>query len=185
MEELEDIFVYDETSPTGLRWKVDRFSGRHRNILSAKAGEPAGSLEKRGEAYVTRWNGKHVKVHNVIAVLHGLDISKGVVDHEDGDPTNNSIGNLRVVPEVINAHNRKKQHNNTSGVVGVSKWKDQRGSWFWIARWQDSIGKRKTKSFSTGKFGDSEAFQLASEYRFNKINELNELGHGYTERHGK
>lgn len=185
MEKLEDVFVYDETSSTGIRWKVDRFSGRYNNIVSAYAGDVAGSLDFKKEAYVTRFRKKSIKVHNVVALLHGFDISEGVVDHIDGDPTNNRVGNLRVVTGVINSHNRRKQHNNTSGVVGVTKWKDQRGSWFWLARWQDSVGKRGAKSFSIMKYGDTESFKLAKEYRSNKIAELNKLGHEYTERHGK
>lgn len=186
MEILEDVFVYDESSRTCLRWKIDRLSGNGGRIKSATAGQEAGSLDQRGESFTTRFNGKAVKVHNIVAMLHGLVVGCGqIVDHFDGDPTNNKIDNLRVVTQVINSHNRKMQHNNTSGQVGVTIWTDQRGSKFWLARWQNAVGKRGCKSFSINKFGNDAAYILACNYRKSMIESLNQSGHGYTERHGK
>ena len=43
---FEDYFYYDETSPTFLRWKVDRYSGRKRNVLKFKKGDVCGSFER-------------------------------------------------------------------------------------------------------------------------------------------
>lgn len=44
------------------------------------------------------------------------------VDHIDGDPSNNKIENLRVVPHINNQQNqRRASKNNKSGFLGVSK----------------------------------------------------------------
>lgn len=40
-------------------------------------------------------------------------------------------------------------------------------------------------SFSCNKYGHEQAFQLACQWREQKIAELNEQGAGYSERHGK
>lgn len=44
---------------------------------------------------------------------------KGVIDHVDGNPTNNKFSNLRDVTFTQNIWNRKKPKNNTSGFKGV------------------------------------------------------------------
>ena len=78
MDKANDIFYYDETSKTCLRWKVDRFSwaGRKKN---ASADDEAGSLDHRGDAFTTRLNGKAVKVHNIVAELCGIKLLKGEI----------------------------------------------------------------------------------------------------------
>lgn len=185
MEKIGDVFVYDESSRTCLRWKVDRLCGNGNRIKSVVKGQEAGSLDARGEAFTTRFNGKAMKVHNIVVALHNLTVNEGeIVDHLDGDPTNNKIDNLRVVTQVLNSHNRCMQENNTSGQVGVNLWTDQRGSLFWMARWQVCAGRRKEKSFSVSKFGSDVAYQLACDYRKAMIEALNKEGHGYTKRHG-
>lgn len=52
-------------------------------------------------------------LHNGAWPLHGID-------HEDGDRTNNRPGNMRDVPDAVNAKNQKRSARNTSGVTGVS-----------------------------------------------------------------
>ena len=79
----------------------------------------------------------------------------------------------------LNAQNKAMQHDNKSGVTGVHY--DTKGG-RWIASWYDGV-KRKTKSFSLAKFGES-AKILAAEYRALKIDELNKSGSSYTSRHG-
>lgn len=39
---------YDETSPTFLRWKVDRYSGKGGRIIKPHAGDVAGSFDNYG-----------------------------------------------------------------------------------------------------------------------------------------
>lgn len=42
--EWTEYFIYDETSPSCLRWKNDIYSGLNYSILRIKAGTPAGTL---------------------------------------------------------------------------------------------------------------------------------------------
>lgn len=53
------------------------------------------------------------------ALYHGSWPLHGI-DHIDGNRSNNSIVNLRDVPDKINAKNQKRNRRNTSGVTGVS-----------------------------------------------------------------
>lgn len=82
------------------------------------------------------------------------------------------------------ARNKRKMVNNTSGFTGVSKKLD-RGWEYWVAFWSDLGGKRRSKSFSIKKYGDSEAFKMAVSYRESMIKELNSQGAGYSETHGE
>lgn len=51
-----------------------------------------------------------------------------LIDHINGDPTNNCKSNLRIVTMQQNNMNRKKQSNNTSGCTGVY-WEKQCNKW--------------------------------------------------------
>lgn len=51
-----------------------------------------------------------------------------LVDHRDGDSTNNTIANLRLATPTQNQANRKVQTTNTSGVKGVS-WCSRMSKW--------------------------------------------------------
>lgn len=69
---------------------------------------------------------------------------------------------------------------NRSGVVGVRRHKqvDLRGDyefhyWFWVAQWTDGHGRRKTRSFAVGVFGEDEAFRLAKEARRKGVHQAN------------
>ncbi len=51
--------------------------------------------------------------------FHDNPENKQVVDHIDGDKTNNDMSNLRWATINQNQHNRKMSKNNTSSVKGV------------------------------------------------------------------
>lgn len=179
-DELEKFVKYDETSSTCLRWVIDRYALGETGKLNAKAGEEAGfSFYNKSRHFKVKINKKLYSVSRVVAVLHGLDVSGFVVDHVDGDVTNNKISNLRVISFSENCRNKKKLKSNTSGVTGVYL----RGTSRWIASWTEN-GVCRSKSFNILVHGNDTAFRLACEYRDSKIKELNEQGAGYTERHG-
>lgn len=189
LDEYNNLFHYDETSPTFLCWKIDCFSGRNYTRKHICAGQPAGSLNGTDGYSQVHYKKGMYRVHRIIWEMFNGDVPEGyVIDHMDGNPANNHITNLRAVEEKYNSRNKKKQHNNTSGVVGVTAifYKNPADVVYkyYKAEWSNfGIGKQY-KTFSVLKLGEEEAFRLACEYRAKMIEELNEQGAGYSKRHG-
>lgn len=180
---IEDTFYYDLNSPSGLMWKVTRYSGNGKPQVLANT--PAGGLNSGGR-YEVRFQGRLTQCHRIIYELIFGEIPEGmIIDHIDGNGSNNNIDNLRVVTHKLNARNRKMEVRNTTGVTGVHPYKfPDGGTKGYVVKWVDAeTGKSKTKSFSFKTFGE-EAFNLACEHRKSVIEKLNELGEGYTPRHG-
>lgn len=189
-EDYHRLFTYDETSPTFLRWAVDCFSGRGYKRKHISAGDPAGSLNGTDGYSQIHYKHRMYRVHRIVwEMFNGEVPDKYVIDHVDGDPTNNSILNLRAVEEKYNSRNKKKQHNNTTGCVGVSLLKYTNPNnvtyRYYKAEWSDTTSMTKCyKIFSVHRLGEEQAFKLACEYRAAMIESLNAQGAGYTERHG-
>jgi len=185
----ENIFYYDDTSPTFLRWRYTRRNPKFNNIVALKD-DVAGCLRfyKNGlpKNSAVSINNKSYYINRIIYELYnefqnGKLSKSDIVDHIDGNPHNNNICNLRVITAMGNSQNTKKMSHNTTGITGVvySKSSDT-----WRAVWYDGQGKQKSKSFSVSKYGEK-AKELAIEVRNNRISELINNGYLYTERHGK
>lgn len=168
---FEQLFYYDATSPTFLRWKVDRLgTGRARIV---KAGDIAGYISN-DYAYVSI-DYLGYSVHRIIySLLNKIDVSNDfVIDHIDGNMTNNEINNLKLVTQQQNLKKKnrpnKPQSNNTSGVQGVYRLSTEYNK-YWVCQYIDKVtNKRVSKYFNIEKLGDSEAFTKAFELR--KANE--------------
>lgn len=93
-------------------------------------------------------------------------------------------GNLRWETEDQQQRNRMRQRNNTTGLGGVYRHY-ARGILHYVADWWELDGTRRTKTFSTRKYGEEGALILAKEYRMQMITKLNEQGAGYSNNHGK
>lgn len=114
---FSDYLYYDETSPSCLRWKVQR--GKY------KQGDVAGSLG--GDGYWQIWltvEGVRYrpKNHRVIAEwFYGIPYDQPVkVDHKDRVKTNNMFKNLRVASDQLNQRNQvRKQERKLIGVESV------------------------------------------------------------------
>ena len=181
----EYLFYYDETSPSCLRWKVDRWHGKNYAKKLRAVGDMVGSITPC-KSYRVRVDNRQYFVSRIIIEMHlkcKLKSSE-FVDHFDGDRFNNKVSNLRVVDHSINNRNVRMGHDNTSGVVGVSKQFGRKGEVYWVATIYRIEGGRTRKCFSENKYGEK-AFNLACEFRQEQIAILNSQGAGYSDRHGK
>ena len=98
-----------------------------------------------------------------------------------------TYGNMRWERDEEQARNHTLQANNTTGVCGVqvqTKTIAGRDYTSWIACWNDVYGKKKTKNFSTNKFGYEEAKQMAIDYRVMILKDLEQHGVVYADTHG-
>lgn len=155
MSNFESILYYDDTSKSCLRWGITTFG----KVIK---GNEAGSLSKDTGYFTVRVNNINYQAHRVVCTLHGYTLSSdSVVDHIDGNPSNNKIENLRVVSQKENQNNCIKRKDNTSGVVGVSYCKIKN---HFIAHWYEDY-KFKRVRFSCKRLGHDLAFQLARECR--------------------
>ena len=135
---VSEYFIYDETSPTFLRWRI--------NKGNKKAGDIAGY--KRNKYYCVKFDGDDYYVHRVIWVLFngGIDASL-VIDHIDMNPANNNINNLRLVPQKVNLKNQGKRIDN--GLPKYVRQIERNGKPYYIAQIPNLLtGKRISKSSS-------------------------------------
>lgn len=122
-EQLYDIFHESFEYREGeLYWKerpLAHFSSEHRmKIINAQhAGKKLSNICE-GYIYATFFN-KKIKGHRIVFMLHHGFLPK-MIDHIDGNKTNNRIENLRACSYSQNQYNKTASKNNTSGVKGVS-----------------------------------------------------------------
>ena len=108
----------------------------------------------------------------ILLVLRRIEFeNENVIDHLDGDITNNSRKNLRVTTQEMNCKNRAKRSDNTTGYTGLTFHKP---TGRWVVR-RTIKRKRIWKSHKT--------FEGALKI-WKEIEKLG-LQDGYTERHGK
>lgn len=185
------LFYYDPSVPTGLRWKEDRFAGK--GYLKAKRGDPAGTIHtdksKNYQSCTVSHRGTRWFAARVVWILHnGYLDNELVIDHIDGNTLNNNIENLRAVKQVINNRNASKRKDNSTGVSGVhfTTASNHKGGVYTYATasWYTSENVRKSCHYSVLKHGLLPAFRMAFERRELEITKLNELGYGYTDKHG-
>ena len=101
--------VYLDSADWKLKWS--------RDTGTAKAGEEAGSEAGRGYRQV-KFKGKRYLAHRVIFYL-AYGWLPDIVDHIDGDASNNNPANLRAATHAQNMSNRKLQANNRAGRAGI------------------------------------------------------------------
>lgn len=179
-ETFNQKFYIDESSPSGLRFKIDVYAGKNYCSLSNAKDSIAGVKSADGSWSITHEK-RPVKVHRIIYLLANkvVDSSK-VIDHINGNPSDNSMINLREVSYKENRRNLKIDKRNLTGVTGVSLHSNNT----YRSSVTDIKGGRLTKSFSISKYGKEEAFRLACQWRKEQIEQLNANGAGYTDRHG-
>jgi hypothetical protein len=104
-----------------------------------KPGRPAGYIGTDGYVSI-RINGKLYKAHRLAWLHHYGTWPTNLIDHINGNTTDNRIVNLREATHSQNLSNVPAWGTNTSGFKGVS-WCRKRGRWKAQIRFQN---KRKT-----------------------------------------
>lgn len=121
-----------------------------------------------GRYYTGTFLGRDVLAHRAAwAIVHGE--WPEVIDHLDGDKTNNRISNLRSVSLLENNRNLPKKRDNTSGHTGV-RW--CRFAEKWVMQIRCGNRDRVSRTFET----KAEAIEEYARWKADL---------GYTERHGE
>jgi hypothetical protein len=92
------------------------------------AGSLAGSVRRDGYVAIG-YRAKVFKLHRIL-FLHYHGYLPKEVDHIDGNPANNHIGNLRAATHAQNTRNAKIRKNSTTGVKNIRR----RDSGHWEVR---------------------------------------------------
>jgi len=113
---LNNKFYVSNESKTGLKWK--NTTARHiKNQDAGYSKKPNGK-----EYYAVVVNGKEYYAHRIVYFLTNRSLSTHlVVNHKDGDGTNNSISNLEAITQRENSLRCKLSKNNTSGHNAVNR----------------------------------------------------------------
>lgn len=105
-----------------LLWKIRPLSdfedaGQHKRWQKLHAGKEAGCISRTGYR-VLRIDGQTRKAHRIIWMME-FGVLPDVIDHINGDPSDNRLSNLRETDTTGNGRNRKQDVRNSSGVTGV------------------------------------------------------------------
>ena len=132
---LHELFRYQDGK---LYWKVKP----NRNI---RLDSEAGTVNCNGYVVVTI-NGKKHMAHRIIWEMHGREPAP-MIDHVNGDTTDNRVENLRAADNSKNQMNTKLRADNSSGIKGVS-WCNTYKRWVgqvWEEGYCHKIGRFKSK----------------------------------------
>lgn len=118
--DLDEWFYYQDGC---LFWK--------KSTARTNAGDAAGSLDKDGYVRV-RFKGRKVYAHRLIWIMH-TDDHPELIDHIDGNKSNNRLTNLRHASKSANAINSGSYRSNKStGVRGVHKSGNKYAARLWV-----------------------------------------------------
>lgn len=113
-------------------------------------GALAGSVEPRGYTRI-KIDGRKYRRHRLVFLYHHQYLPK-YVDHRDGDPTNDRVGNLRACSFAENMQNCKLRKDNKSGAKGVS-FHPSSGTWRVVVN-------AYKRAYYLGNFKDKELAEL-------------------------
>lgn len=173
-DSLTGLFTWKRRAPELFDNSKGQALWRSRVWNSKNAGKPAlnrphgvGRTHLSGGILGELW-----LAHRIAWGMHYNVRDFDVIDHIDGDGTNNRISNLRTANMAINARNAAMRRDSTSGVSGVHWHVGRYGRPVWVARVQVN-GKRHF----LGSFDDIEQAKSA------RLSALSKYGFGPS--HGK
>lgn len=118
VDRVREILVYDRE--TGVfRYRVDR--------RRVRAGDVAGNKTPRGYVRIVI-DGQRCQAHRLAWLYETGEWPTLMVDHKDGNTSNNAWTNLRQANAVQNGRNRRPKIGSLSGVVGVT-WCNTHKRW--------------------------------------------------------
>lgn len=127
LNNLDDIEIsricelVDYSEHTGLLiWKLRESDLSFNKTFAGKVVGNKYSPHKSRTSYIRlRIENRTYQAHRLIWALYHGEWPKGIIDHIDGNGTNNRIDNLRDVSEQDNFRNCRLSKNNTTGANGV------------------------------------------------------------------
>ena len=186
--DFASLVKIDDTSPSGLTWVAPRLYGG--KLKYERVGTPAGNVRcfnDRQSYYMLVVFNQAFFVHRIVYLLKNGRVDTNMdIDHIDGNSLNNAVDNLREVSPSLNARNKKKKSNKElkTGIY-LETYIAKSGKELQKIRAHFSFnGKVHSRSWSTLLRGYDRSLELAENWRTSKIEHLNHMGHGYTERHG-
>ena len=115
-------------------------------------------------------NGKSILAHRYIAALEGWDLEGKVIDHINGDGSDNRLENLQVVTQSQNMMKQRKPAGCTSNYKGVCAFRD---------KWRSRItlkGKTKSLGVYLSELESAYAYNKAAVKHFGDMAVLNPIG---------
>ena len=128
-------------------------------IFQKKNGTPVGYLCKDGYIQINLLDGSQRKAHRLAWLYMTGSFPKGILDHIDGNRTNNKWENLREVSYSQNGMNSSFRKSNTSGYKGVSF--DKKYQKYEAYIWKDN--KKKHLGYYDCPLAANDAYMKASE----------------------
>lgn len=129
---LHEWFDYDPETGIFCWKKEPRKIGR-------RFGKPVGTKTKFGYVLIGVPGFWQIQAHRLAWIyMHGLTIGGAEIDHKDGNPSNNAIGNLRLATSRQQKQNKRVQSNNRSGLKGAYYHAAHKGTKKW--RTQIKVG---------------------------------------------
>lgn len=166
----DKYFRYDANSKSGLIWlKTQKEAGTNCHGY-----------------WKVKLFGKQWYAHRIVWLLFNDAVGfKMVIDHLDGNSTNNKIENLREVSCSENLRNIKRSDSTKYPVFGIVKIKKKRQNGsvdnYYKVVIRSVCGKISEKLFNIDTLGEPNALALAVSYRLEKEKEIG----NYTTLHGK
>jgi len=151
-EIVNDLLKYEDGN---LYWKKDV-------AKNVKTGSKAGCFDKFKYVLI-KINKKIYKAHHIVWIIHHGYKPK-MIDHIDGNPSNNRIENLREATNSQNQWNKKVYKYSKSGIRGVTwckknnKWKTGcklDGKNYYFGMFENLLeAKEAVQKFQKSKFGE-------------------------------
>lgn len=115
-EELIEFFTYKDGNL--IRIKCKKKNDNHRlNKIAGTKSKSDGYIYIRVKANTIK--SKRYLAHRLIWLYHNKKYPKNLIDHIDGDRSNNKIENLREATSQQNSMNRKVRNDSNTGIKGV------------------------------------------------------------------